>query len=322
MFSIVCCHLFSFLDIDALAMFFNVGVYVFLFISGFLYGNKNINGYGKWLKKRCKKLLIPFYIFLIFLLSYYNLTQNVCFDLNTLFIFAFCLQGLHWIVPTMNAELQGADHLWFITVIFICYFLMIIVKKIETKWKFYDKKISVIVLSILVFLQIIKFIGLRFNSEYFLIYFVGYYISKYQVEVTKTKFVLFGITAMFLSITIRLLSKYWFDNTPIYGIIVPITHTILAISIYFIIGYLSNHLNNICCIISNSKLWIWFDNLSYYIYITHYMFLIGPFFVDSFGLNIGITVIVFVILTLLSSLILYFVCYFISNKLLKNQVSN
>lgn len=317
MLSIVSCHMLSFLNMDSLAMFFNVGVFVFLFISGFLYGNKNIDEYGKWFNKCCQKLLIPFYIFLFFLLTYYYLTQTGHFDLKTLFIFTFCLQGVHWLVPIMNVRIQGADHLWFITIIFLCYFLMLIVKKLESKYTSFDKHIVVIVLLILVFLQLAKFIGFKFNSEYFLIFFVGYFIAKYKVRVTKMNFVLLGLVAMVVSIVIRLLSKYLFDNMPIYGMIVPVTHSLLAVSFYFIISYLSNRFSKICSVISHSKLWMWFDNLSYYIYIIHYMFLVGPFSVDVFGFNKFVLVIIFALFVLLSSLVLYFVCYFINNKLPK-----
>ena len=43
MFSILACHLVQELNnskIAQLAQFFNVGVYIFLFLSGYLYGNK------------------------------------------------------------------------------------------------------------------------------------------------------------------------------------------------------------------------------------------------------------------------------------------
>lgn len=40
MFSIVFCHFFSWLGFSFLSQFLNFGVYLFLFISGFLYANK------------------------------------------------------------------------------------------------------------------------------------------------------------------------------------------------------------------------------------------------------------------------------------------
>lgn len=53
------------------SQFFNVGVHIFLIISGYLYGKRKINSnttYIKWLIKRAKRILLPLYIFLVILL--------------------------------------------------------------------------------------------------------------------------------------------------------------------------------------------------------------------------------------------------------------
>ena len=55
---IILCHIASWLDIAFLEQFFNYGVYIFLFISGFLYANKEINNHSKWFLTRVKKMLI------------------------------------------------------------------------------------------------------------------------------------------------------------------------------------------------------------------------------------------------------------------------
>ena len=65
MFSIVFCHFFSWLGFSFLSQFLNFGVYLFLFISGFLYANKNIAEPRKWFLTRLKKILVPYYIFAI-----------------------------------------------------------------------------------------------------------------------------------------------------------------------------------------------------------------------------------------------------------------
>lgn len=55
MFMIVACHLAQEYNSDIIAMaaqFFNVGVYVFLLISEFLYGGKEIGNFLKWFSKR------------------------------------------------------------------------------------------------------------------------------------------------------------------------------------------------------------------------------------------------------------------------------
>ena len=46
-----------------LAFHFNVGVFTFLFISGFLFGRRDIENAKMFLAKRLKRLLIPYYLF-------------------------------------------------------------------------------------------------------------------------------------------------------------------------------------------------------------------------------------------------------------------
>ena len=55
--------------INMTAQFLNVGVFIFIIISGYLYGKKEIKeGYFRWIRKRAKRILVPMYSFMIFLL--------------------------------------------------------------------------------------------------------------------------------------------------------------------------------------------------------------------------------------------------------------
>ena len=67
MLSIITCHLFQCYGIYQLSSIFNIGVQVFLVLSGFLYGRKTITEWNLWALKRFKKLYIP--TLLIFLLA-------------------------------------------------------------------------------------------------------------------------------------------------------------------------------------------------------------------------------------------------------------
>lgn len=70
MVSIILCHLVQELNnitIAKTAQFFNVGVYIFLFLSGWLYGQKNIQNISEWFIGRVKRVLIPMWIFILFL---------------------------------------------------------------------------------------------------------------------------------------------------------------------------------------------------------------------------------------------------------------
>ena len=61
---IVTCHFMQYLDLE-LAWWFNVGVQIFFCVSGFLYGKKRITSPIEFICKNMKKILIPYFCFLI-----------------------------------------------------------------------------------------------------------------------------------------------------------------------------------------------------------------------------------------------------------------
>ena len=81
---IILCHVVQEYNNSILAMtgqIFNVGVIIFFFMSGFLYGDKEITNVGKWISNRFVRLMLPIYIFLIYLLVIFlfqNLTLDKC----------------------------------------------------------------------------------------------------------------------------------------------------------------------------------------------------------------------------------------------------
>lgn len=64
MFFIIICHFLQYYD-NELAWWFNVGVQIFFIISGFLCGGKEINDPIAFIVRQFKKILIPYYTFLI-----------------------------------------------------------------------------------------------------------------------------------------------------------------------------------------------------------------------------------------------------------------
>lgn len=67
MLSIIICHLFQCYGFYQFSSIFNIGVQVFLVLSGYLYGRKTITDWEAWALKRARKLYIP--TLLIFLLA-------------------------------------------------------------------------------------------------------------------------------------------------------------------------------------------------------------------------------------------------------------
>ena len=165
MFSIILCHLMQEMSSSLLiksAQFFNVGVYIFLFISGLLYGRKNIDNYKQWIVKRFKTIMIPVYAFIV-ILSVILLFQNN-FNFKYILIYLFDLQYFF-------GGMIGSGHLWFITIIMICYLITILLNKYKT---FFSKKYFIFILIVLAI--ILSMFSLKYSLLlwYIIIYIIGY----------------------------------------------------------------------------------------------------------------------------------------------------
>ena len=110
---IITCHIFQYLKIE-LAWWFNVGVQVFLCISGFLYGQKKITDTVTFYKHRFKKILIPYYVVFIIAGTLQFFFARSDLDLK-------CFLGGLFCKTTIN----GGGHLWFVGTILLCYVLNI-----------------------------------------------------------------------------------------------------------------------------------------------------------------------------------------------------
>lgn len=308
MFSIVFCHFFSWFGLPVLSQFLNFGVYLFLFISGFLYANKNISEPQKWVLTRLKKILIPYYIFAIPIALLYFLSTG--FDLVKSIMYLFCLQGIYFICPFIPfTEIEPLGNLWFITIILLCYLLTIILKNFEKKHSVSVAGATVVLLLIWLVPKILMCFSLSYiDTQYFVAYFIGYYISKFNVKNNKWTFWLLGLFMFAVAIVIRLTAKMYLDGIyeSEYLVFVSLTQIAVAVSAYFICTYLVTNFA-ILESMAKSKIWLLFDVMSYPIYITHYAFLTGVTSVSNFGFSTPISILLFVLFTIVSTSILYLV---------------
>lgn len=300
MFLIILCHIVQESNntiLNMSAQFFNVGVFVFLFISGFLYGKKDITNTKAFYLKRFLKILLPIYIFILFLyLVTFIVYKNV--EIKYLFIYFLNLQF-------MLGSMEGAGHLWFISIITICYLLTPFLSHKKATIIRYGKYI---VLMLMFFSIISSFISPILSKIllYFITYLLGY-IFGYENKTLNTKL---SIILAFFSIILRLLCKHYFDGTFIYDIYITFfTHIILAISIFSI---LKNTLSKL--LLKNEKLINYFDEYSYYIYIMHYMFFSGPLKIVNFTSCFVLNIVIALIFTCLSAIILHFIYDLICKK--------
>lgn len=65
---IVTCHIQQYLG-NGLCWWFNIGVQIFLAISGFLYGGKNVTDDVEFYGRKFKQILIPYYLTVLFFIT-------------------------------------------------------------------------------------------------------------------------------------------------------------------------------------------------------------------------------------------------------------
>lgn len=300
---VILAHLSTYLNYGILTQILNVGVFSFLLISGYLYSNKSIDNSIKWLHSRFMKICIPLYIYIIFIIFSGVLLKEGTFKIKYVFVYFLNLQGTGFIIHNLNLNLlPGTGHLWFLTVLMFCYFLTIIMKKLE-KNHLKSKSSFLILLSAAFLIHCItSFFGIILN--YFIIYFIGYFLGKYCKNISKKNYLLFTLV-MLLAMALRLGSRHYLDNTVIYSeIIVMATHNILSIWMFLSLYFLHEKYPVIIEETAKLKVVIFFDNLSYYIYLTHYVFLTGYFSVCFITSNKIIGIGLFIVFSLVSSMLL------------------
>lgn len=297
---IVLCHVMSYLGYTMLGQFFNVGVPVFLLISGYLYGNKDIKNYKKWYIQRTKKILLPYYIFVIFILVISLNSGGMLTDI----IFLLNLRGITFLFDgIIQSDLAYPEltHLWFLTVIMLCYLLVILVKKINIRIDNSKKFVKFISLGIVL---VIVTAYLRIRLNYIFIFFIGYFLSQCNFRGSRKSFSILTICMLF-GIGIRLIGNHYVDGTILYDfIIVGFTHDMLAIWIFYFIKVSYKYFDRIHMI---NRLATKAEGLTYYIYITHHVFLHGVLCVDQISSSIPLQLICFLFFTYISAKILKYI---------------
>lgn len=278
--------------IQMTAQFLNVGVSIFIIISGYLYGGKEINeGYFNWIIKRTKRILIPMYFFMIYLLIVNIIRENRLNVMNWI-AYIFNLQGFEIYV-------HGAEHLWYLTIIMICYLITPILNKYK---KILNKKAIIIYGIFGVVLQVIT--SYYFSTQigiyltYIYLYIIAYYISYKWNRIISRKMMFRSFIIALVSCLIRVISKVLFDDSIGYNVfVVGYTQAIIAFCIFFIFNcsFKEDRANNIINLL---------DSLSFNIYLVHYMYIVGPIRLMWITSSFTINTLIIIVITIVTAYVL------------------
>lgn len=278
---IIICHVGTANNISSIGQLFQVGVQVFIFISGLLYGNRRIANKGNWYITRIIKLCIPTYSFVLILIAFEALF-DIFPSIETLIMYLTNLQGIHHIVTDIEAIplIIGAEHLWFITVILLCYLIVLLLNVDKVKL-FFDNHSWAIISTIIIFSIFTAFFRIRI--DYFWLYLLGIWFARKKPKLNKRNYIAISIL-MLIGTASRLIGKKYCD---LYGdtnwyinIIIPFVYNIIAVWFYLTVSMF----RKLFIVGDNNKgrtymvqLFRIIDKYSFCIYIVHYVLLQYPF---------------------------------------------
>jgi len=259
------CHVFQKKD-DLIAFYLNIGVQIFLIMSGYLNSKSSIISVKRYYCKRFNRILIPYYLWLIVTILV-NISQGIHVDKWRILSSLFCLQ---WVLRSV----QSCGHLWYITCILICYLLTPILYKISNSEHGIKKalfsKIGIMTIIILLILGHVSGVlhGYLVMIE---LYCFGYFwggafgLSNYLQSSRKMYLLSVGGTLIFVLMFLFenkgvITYPFWLF-TYVKGII-----AFLWFQVFYKIRNLPYRLQKVLDIT---------DRYSFHFYLTHHMFVLG-----------------------------------------------
>ncbi len=282
MLSIILCHVCQYFGNEA-AWWLNIGVQIFLTLSGFLFGGKAINGgIGRWYWRRFKRIYAPYLILLIAIL----ITD----------IFVVPDQVSIWVIVTSftcidTSNVPNGKHLWYITVILACYLITPYLMWVRDSRKSKTKDVMSI-LSIIA----IWFLLTLFNKQCFWVinYIAGFLLGAIQtygngINTGLMKSASLGST---LAIIVIFAAGWQWLGFASGGLVYRALHILAGIWTIAIAQLLKQFFSIDSESLTASVLDL-FDKYSYDIYLVHQVLILGSFSIfnnSSIGVVSGITI--------------------------------
>lgn len=296
---IVMCHLVQRASTPAVrfsAQFFNAGVPIFFMISGFLFGLREIKGTApQWYWRRAKRIFPSYYLFLALLLVIYLIVGKALKWKNWI-VSILCLQGI-------QIYLQGAAHLWFLTVLLVCYLITPALTAVRRK------NSAALWAGILIVSSVLRLLVTYFGNRqlggywhhvnlYMIAYMAGVYYEKWQGRTPLPVMISLFLAGVFG----RLLGRYFLDGTVTYdNVIAGLTSGLIAVSIML---FAEKYFHR-----APSKVVSFLSEISFEVYLCHYMLIEGPIgmmnLTPSYILNCaivsGVSILIALLLNLMAS---------------------
>ena len=266
---IVTCHICQYYDLAA-AWWFNVGVQIFL--SGYLYANKRITDRFSFYRKRLRKILVEYWVFVLpTSLLFWVLAPQIMNPIKMMDLF------------TAHGTVDGLGHLWYIPYILLCYVLTPLFQDLfdfidKTRgYKYFVWLVIIFIITHLLFELFASYFNPAWINAYILGMALGRIGKRQDIILKKYRSLIVILTGILFMFHISL--KAGIEIEGLWKIIEVLLrdyeHVFLGAFLFVgMRGILSSmcvggvFLNRLCSFI---------DEYSYDIYLTHHPFILGPF---------------------------------------------
>lgn len=276
MFMIILDHILLPFDMPYKAMvaqLLNGGVFIFLLISGVLFGDKTIRDWKSWFKKRFVRIMIPFWIVCIIDALYETIILNN-YNFKIFLIHIFNMQGIFG--GTYNTAT-----LWFVTLIMICYLITPLLQKIK-EFKLSIKTytvMAILTLGIQVLCAFATEKGMAYGHSMSWcvlalgMYSLGYFLGLERIDNIKGKSIIIFSGVTVVGVIGTFVARERAGDTVLYNRVISYDGlALLMLEISLILYKVSQRIHNeiICKIVMH------FGSISYEFYLIH-GFIIGGF---------------------------------------------
>lgn len=292
---IVTCHIMQYFNF-VLAWWFNVGVQMFLFLSGYLYGKRQHVEAVPFYSRNYKKLLVDFYFYAVIVLVVNGVVGRLSIGRTEL---------LNYLL--LKSFPGGLNHFWFIPCILVCYGLTpVLIEVVNHADRQSDFQFAVYSAALLVVVDVVfSAILTSINSVWINCYVLGMLICRLEKRRGKC---IYGIGLALLTLLMNGLQIYidYFTDIGFGGIRQDIylqwcsyAHVFLGISLVMVLRWF--YVTFMSGMEWLKALLNWFDRYSYDIYITHHLFILGPYSLLSLPLGCALSVPLALVSTALSA---------------------
>lgn len=256
---IVSCHIAQCYDLK-MAWILNVGVQIFFFMSGFLYGKLDLpSSPFVFYKKRFVKVYLPYLFWVVLIVGVYAIFHLYKPSIWQMVLYFFNLQ---W----FSTPIDGLNHLWFLTVLMVGYLL--------TPWakKLLKRKPSIFILVFLIGCVVEFLIVKKFYSffAWVALYVAGLLYGNYYSK--KMSNIVLVVSAAVLIVKGVLFGLGWLTQAEDRYFNIWM-HWMLGLFLFVLLFRILPHLvkpEKKHSVVTHV------DKISYEVYLTHHPLILGP----------------------------------------------